>query len=66
MTDSGCCGGRTGCKPSANPCPNRNEFVFWDEFHPTEAVNLNFAGRAYKKSAPSDATPVDISTLATL
>ncbi|XP_019093358.1 PREDICTED: GDSL esterase/lipase EXL2-like [Camelina sativa] len=41
VVDRGCCG--TGhievavlCNFAADVCPNRDEYVFWDSFHPTE------------------------------
>ncbi|KAG8385377.1 hypothetical protein BUALT_Bualt03G0036700 [Buddleja alternifolia] len=48
------------CVPNQVPCSNRNEYVFWDNFHPTEIVNLVTATRAYNATVPSDAYPVDI------
>ncbi|XP_034698702.1 GDSL esterase/lipase At1g29670-like [Vitis riparia] len=66
VTNSGCCGGQKGCLPLATPCKNRDEYTFWDEFHPTDAMNVIFANRAYKALTPTDAHPIDISTLASL
>lgn len=39
-----CCGqgpynGLGLCTPLSNLCPNRNEYVFWDPFHPPERAN---------------------------
>ncbi|XP_073306024.1 GDSL esterase/lipase At5g33370-like [Primulina huaijiensis] len=39
-----CCGqgpynGIGLCTPFSNLCPNRDEYVFWDPFHPTERAN---------------------------
>ncbi|KZV37356.1 GDSL esterase/lipase [Dorcoceras hygrometricum] len=39
-----CCGqgpynGVGLCTPFSNLCPNRDEYVFWDPFHPTERAN---------------------------
>uniref|UniRef100_A0A0V0H332 Putative GDSL esterase/lipase-like n=1 Tax=Solanum chacoense TaxID=4108 RepID=A0A0V0H332_SOLCH len=41
---SACCGlGRlkatVPCTPVALVCPNRNKYVFWDRYHPTEATD---------------------------
>ncbi|KAL5989833.1 hypothetical protein ACLOJK_010728 [Asimina triloba] len=71
VTNAGCCGvgrnnGQITCLPFQSPCPNRDEYVFWDAFHPTEAFNLLFAGRAYSAQSASDAYPVDIQRLAQL
>ncbi|KAL0398408.1 UNVERIFIED_CONTAM: GDSL esterase/lipase [Sesamum radiatum] len=55
---------RTGqCAPTQVPCSNRNENTFWDNFHPTELLNLVTASRAYNATEPSDAYPVDIRRL---
>ncbi|KAL2244730.1 UNVERIFIED_CONTAM: GDSL esterase/lipase [Sesamum indicum] len=55
---------RTGqCAPNQVPCSNRNEYAFWDNFHPTEILNLGTASRAYNATVPSDAYPVDIRRL---
>lgn len=39
-----CCGqgpynGMGLCTPLSNLCPNRDEYAFWDPFHPTEKAN---------------------------
>ncbi|CAI9301906.1 unnamed protein product [Lactuca saligna] len=39
-----CCGigpfnGLFTCSPLANLCPNRDEYVFWDAYHPTERAS---------------------------
>lgn len=39
-----CCGqgpynGIGLCTPASNLCPNRDLFVFWDAFHPSEKAN---------------------------
>ncbi|XP_072952572.1 GDSL esterase/lipase At1g71250 [Typha angustifolia] len=68
--DRGCCGlgrnqGQVTCLPFAVPCIERNQYVFWDAFHPTQAVNLILAQRAYTGS-PSDVYPVNVQQLAQL
>ncbi|KAI3939576.1 hypothetical protein MKX01_038531 [Papaver californicum] len=68
-TNSGCCGigknnGQITCLPYQNPCQNRDEYVFWDAFHPSEAANLIIGRRAYAAESPSDAYPYDIRRLA--
>jgi len=52
------------CIPGRTPCPNRNEYFFWDSYHPTEAVNKIVAQRSFNAIHPTDASPVDISHLA--
>ncbi|GMY37793.1 GDSL esterase/lipase At5g45670-like [Fagus crenata] len=71
VTNAGCCGvgrnnGLITCLPHQIPCPNRNGYLFWDAFHPTEAVNTIAAWRAYSSQSASDAYPVDIRRLAQL
>ncbi|RZC46672.1 hypothetical protein C5167_039621 [Papaver somniferum] len=65
----GCCGvgknnGEITCLPYQTPCQNRDEYVFWDAFHPSEAANLIIGRRAYAAESPSDAYPYDIRQLA--
>lgn len=64
VLDRGCCGigrnlGQITCLPFAYPCANRSQYVFWDAFHPTQAVNTILAGRAFY-GPPSDSYPVNI------
>ncbi|XP_057793695.1 GDSL esterase/lipase At1g71691 [Salvia miltiorrhiza] len=52
VVNRGCCGigrnrGQITCLPMQTPCPNRNRYVFWDAFHPTEAVNILFGNKAF-------------------
>ncbi|CAN1329529.1 GDSL esterase/lipase At5g45670 [Linum perenne] len=69
VTNRGCCGvgrnnGQITCLPLQNPCRNRNEYLFWDAFHPTEAANIVVGRRSYAAQNPSDAYPYDIRRLA--
>ncbi|KAL9272920.1 GDSL esterase/lipase-like protein, partial [Drosera capensis] len=67
LNDSCCKVKKSGlCQRRSIPCPNRNEYIFWDYFHPTEAVNVILGGRAYNAQQPTDAHPMDISHLAQL
>ncbi|KAL8170671.1 hypothetical protein V2J09_022475 [Rumex salicifolius] len=63
-----CCTPRSDgqCQPQSTPCSNRNQYYFWDLFHPTDAVNRVVAARAYKAQSTAEAYPYDISTLAQL
>ncbi|KAK6124272.1 hypothetical protein DH2020_042024 [Rehmannia glutinosa] len=66
VTNVPCCVVRrtTGlCAPNQVPCSNRNEYTFWDNFHPTQILNRATASRAYTATLPSDAYPFDIRTL---
>ncbi|XP_031285661.1 GDSL esterase/lipase 7-like [Pistacia vera] len=65
-----CCGnGRYGgnltCLPLQQPCANRNQYIFWDPFHPTQAVNAIVAKSCYGKSA-TKCYPISIDHLAQL
>ncbi|KAG8490102.1 hypothetical protein CXB51_015517 [Gossypium anomalum] len=65
VTNAGCCGvgrnnGQITCLPLQRPCRNRNEYLFWDAFHPTEAANVIIGRRSYNAQSPSDAYPIDI------
>ena len=43
VLDTACCGegqfGASGCNFSAPLCPSRSNHLFWDNYHPTEAVS---------------------------
>ncbi|KAH7568290.1 hypothetical protein JRO89_XS07G0272300 [Xanthoceras sorbifolium] len=46
--DKGCCGvgknnGQITCLPLQQPCENRQKYLFWDAFHPTEVANIFLA-----------------------
>ncbi|GAB2299036.1 hypothetical protein Dimus_033110 [Dionaea muscipula] len=69
VTNAGCCGvgrnnGQITCLPLQTPCPNRNEYLFWDAYHPTEAANIVIGTRSYRAQSSSDAYPYDIQQLA--
>ncbi|KAJ0971452.1 hypothetical protein J5N97_019411 [Dioscorea zingiberensis] len=69
VTNKGCCGvgrnnGQITCLPYQTPCKNRKGHVFWDAYHPTEAVNVIIGRRSYKAQSSSDAYPYDIQHLA--
>lgn len=71
VTNAGCCGvgrnnGQITCLPMQTPCANRDQYLFWDAFHPTEAANIVVGRRSYRAEKPSDAYPFDISRLAQL
>ncbi|KAJ4713767.1 GDSL esterase/lipase [Melia azedarach] len=70
VIDRGCCGiGRNGgqitCLPFQTPCANRDQYVFWDAFHPTEAVNILFGRKAFYGDQ-SVVYPMNIQQLATV
>ncbi|XP_011083333.1 GDSL esterase/lipase At5g08460 [Sesamum indicum] len=63
--DGACCGigGRKGaCLPNTVPCSNRDEYIFWDEAHPTQATNWILATWIYNNT--SYTFPVSIQQMA--
>ncbi|MED6197918.1 hypothetical protein PIB30_061332 [Stylosanthes scabra] len=67
-TNRACCGigrfrGMISCLPYSIPCSNRDQYVFWDAFHPSEAVDKILALKAFNGST-SDIYPVNVSQIA--
>lgn len=67
VVNRGCCGigrnrGQITCLPFQTPCPNRDEYVFWDAFHPTEAVNILMGKKAFS-GTPDFVYPINIQQL---
>ncbi|XP_031383727.1 GDSL esterase/lipase At1g29660-like isoform X2 [Punica granatum] len=67
-TKDSCCKLRSdgSCIEGSTPCLLRTHYAFFDGFHPTEAVNVASAGKAYNKLSPLHASPYDICQLAQL
>ncbi|KAD4385291.1 hypothetical protein E3N88_25459 [Mikania micrantha] len=70
VVNRGCCGigrnsGQITCLPFQTPCANRNEYVFWDAFHPTDAVNVLMGRKAFSGSLDV-VYPMNIQQLANL
>ncbi|CAH9091479.1 unnamed protein product [Cuscuta europaea] len=67
VKDMGCCGiaKQITCLPFSIPCPDRTKYIFWDAFHPTEAVNHILANNAYS-GPPSLCYPMNLQQLAQL
>ncbi|KAM7278020.1 hypothetical protein ACFE04_005154 [Oxalis oulophora] len=70
VVDRGCCGigrnrGQITCLPFQTPCPNRDQYMFWDAFHPTEAVNVIMGKKAFNGDLRF-AYPMNIEQLANL
>ncbi|KAK9116399.1 hypothetical protein Sjap_015346 [Stephania japonica] len=68
VSDQACCGnGRHGgaltCLPLQPSCSNRDEYIFWDSFHPTQAVNKIIADRCYSAFG-TDCHPISVYQLA--
>lgn len=71
VTNAGCCGvgrnnGQITCLPMQTPCQNRDQYLFWDAFHPSEAANIVVGRRSYRAERATDSYPFDISRLAQL
>jgi len=70
VVNRGCCGigrnrGQITCLPFQTPCPNRNQYVFWDAFHPTEAANILMGRMAFSGNS-NFVYPINIRQLAEL
>lgn len=68
VRDTACCGigrnqGQITCTPLLPPCNQRDQYVFWDAFHPTQAANAVLAQRAYTGST-TDCFPINVQQLA--
>ncbi|XP_047324144.1 GDSL esterase/lipase At1g71250-like [Impatiens glandulifera] len=64
VVNRACCGigrnqGQITCLPFAVPCFNRSRYLFWDAFHPTQAVNFILARRAFI-GPPNDCYPINV------
>ncbi|KAE8707796.1 GDSL esterase/lipase [Hibiscus syriacus] len=65
-----CCGqglynGLGLCTPLSNLCPNRDEYVFWDPFHPSQRANGIIVDMILKGSA-EHMSPMNLSTFLAL
>ncbi|XP_048130535.1 GDSL esterase/lipase At1g71250 isoform X2 [Rhodamnia argentea] len=70
VVDRACCGigknqGEITCTPLIAPCTDRNQHVFWDAYHLTQAATSVLAQRAFY-GPPSDSYPINIQQLAQL
>jgi len=70
VVDRACCGigrnrGQLTCLPLQFPCTSRNQYVFWDAFHPTESATYVFAWRVVN-GAPDDSYPINMQQMATI
>lgn len=68
VTNRACCttGGGAGelCVRNQEPCSNRNQYVFWDGVHTSDAWNEGVAKSAYQTDDPLQADPFNIRQLA--
>ena len=54
------------CTINQTPCPNRDEYFYWDALHLSDATNMVIANRSYNAQSPTDTYPIDISDLVKL
>ncbi|KAK2988254.1 hypothetical protein RJ640_028638 [Escallonia rubra] len=64
-----CCGngtfnGQSPCRVGANLCSNRNDYLFWDMFHPTQAASELAALTLVYAEGPEFVKPMNFSQLA--
>ncbi|KAK2988255.1 hypothetical protein RJ640_028639 [Escallonia rubra] len=60
-----CCGnGTVACKEGSNLCANRNDYLFWDWFHPTQAASELAALTLAFAEGPEFVKPMNFSQLA--
>lgn len=52
--------GKGQCAANTTPCSDRDKYVYWDAFHPTEIANKLLGGAAYLALSPLYSSPVDI------
>lgn len=51
------------CKRGGEVCANRSSHVFFDGLHPTEAVNIQIAAKAYVSSLKTEVYPTNIAQM---
>ncbi|XP_057764169.1 GDSL esterase/lipase At1g29670-like [Salvia miltiorrhiza] len=51
------------CVPNGSVCGDRDEYIFFDNYHPTQVSYNVTASRSYKTLLPADAFPVGIQRL---
>ncbi|KAF5821028.1 putative triacylglycerol lipase [Helianthus annuus] len=66
VTDQPCCKvsttiGEGQCVPSQVPCNERQNYVFWDAFHPTESISLVDGAAVYAAMSPFYASSTKLS-----
>nr|XP_043625482.1 GDSL esterase/lipase At5g33370-like [Erigeron canadensis] len=66
--DAACCGegvlrAQKGCSPKASLCPNRENYLFWDLFHPTQYASELAANTLYN-GGPEFVKPINFAQLA--
>ncbi|ERM96599.1 GDSL esterase/lipase At5g55050 [Amborella trichopoda] len=67
--EKACCGkgrfnGESACTPDADYCPNRNKYLFWDLYHPTQAAS-KLAAKTIYYGSQKFVTPINFMQLVT-
>ncbi|OMP08917.1 Lipase, GDSL [Corchorus olitorius] len=61
ISNKSCCNVDTSigglCLPNSKLCNNRNDYVFWDAFHPSDAANQVLAEKLFNSLASASAAP---------
>lgn len=56
VSNTSCCNVDTSlgglCLPNSKMCTNRNDYVFWDAFHPSDAANAVLADKLFSRLFP--------------
>ncbi|KAL3514955.1 hypothetical protein ACH5RR_021857 [Cinchona calisaya] len=68
--DTACCGfgklnAEHGCNATANLCSNRRDYLFWDQYHPTQAA-ANLAANTLYAGPPLYVSPINFAQLVQL
>lgn len=59
-------GNGVSCRKGGNVCGDRNAYVYFDGLHPTEAVNVHIANKAFSSYLKNEVYPINVSQLAKL
>ncbi|KAI5011630.1 hypothetical protein ZWY2020_013767 [Hordeum vulgare] len=65
VLDTACCGGAGKCNSSAKLCPNHDNYMFWDSYHPTKAASA-LAAMALFSDPGMYVHPMNVGSLAEL
>ncbi|KAF7017788.1 unnamed protein product [Triticum aestivum] len=63
VIDTACCGGGGKCNSSAKLCHNRDNYMFWDSYHPTKAAS-GLAAMALFSDPGMYVHPINVEALA--
>lgn len=70
VLDYACCGGgpfgADGCNSSATVCQNRSNYLFWDDYHPTNAATGVAANMMFGDTTGLFVHPINVQQLVEL